>query len=191
VNRKFFVVANACALIAAIAILQGISTQNLSEKFSAPDKRATEVILQEAAATARQERKYVFVVVGTSWCQGCSELMKALESEPLKDIVARNYVVIKLQGFESPGNVHLENKGIRELHAKWAEGAVTGFPYYVVLDGKLRPIMDCLDGRWSRKVNMVGFVGAQGDHFISVLKRTAKNLKPGEIDRLVQWIENK
>lgn len=109
-------------------------------KTKAQQSLDTGVILKQAYAKAKQEKKNVFVMFTASWCINCHLLRDSLFEHSLtKEIFDDNFVIVYLTALEDKNNKDKENPGATLLYNKFTTENNVGLPFYVVLDpnGKL------------------------------------------------------
>ncbi|MBO9632903.1 MAG: thioredoxin family protein [Chitinophagaceae bacterium] len=112
------------ACTAFVASAQDMKTFKLYK----PEENAEEG-LKKAIATAKAEKKHVFVQIGGNWCIWCARFNEfATTDTGIDSLVKANYVVYHL-------NYSKENKN-EKLLAKYGFPQRFGFPVFLVLDAK-------------------------------------------------------
>jgi len=119
-------------------MLQGLFLALVVAVATAPENPASEPIYNEQAAAASdiraalrqaiRQRKNVVLVFGANWCADCHALDRQMHQPALASLIARNYVVVKIDvgGFDK--NVALASK----YHVPLQQG----IPAVAVLDSR-------------------------------------------------------
>jgi len=90
-------------------------------------------VLKPAMAKAGREGKNVLLIFHASWCGWCRKMDSSLHDASIKKAIDRNYEIVHLNVYESPGKKALENPGALDFLTKNG-GADKGIPYWYVLD---------------------------------------------------------
>ena len=131
-----------CRIIRLIVIAVILSFPALQMRAGAPEPAKT--ILDTALSDAGASHKTVFLIFHASWCSWCRKLDAVLESPEVKTIIARDYVVVRLDVLERGDKIGtLENPGGREIMTRLG-GEKSGLPFYAFLEGSGKKIADSM-----------------------------------------------
>jgi thioredoxin-related protein len=143
-------------------------------------KPATE-LLAAARAEAKAEGKAVLLSFHASWCGWCKRLGAFLETEAIKPIIERHFVVVWLTTMEAQDKKALENPGADRVLADLG-GAEEGIPFTVFMDADGKVLVDS---------RVEGKAGANIGHpvkpeevawFMEMLKKGAPKMTPSETE---------
>jgi thiol-disulfide isomerase/thioredoxin len=145
-------------------------------KWVAPQEDAGKV-LKDGLARAAAEKKQVLLHFGAPWCPYCRKLDDFLDQQ--KELFERDSIDVKI-------DTDRMAKG-KEVGRKFM-GASTGIPWMAILDaeGKVLASGDGPQGNIGYPVEP-----HEIDHFIGMLKKTARKLGPGEIDEIRKDLEKR
>lgn len=142
------------------------------EKWEAPAADA-EKLLADTLARAEKEEKLLFVHLGAPWCGWCRKLDEFLARKEIAEIIGRDFIDLKID-VDRMKNA----KGVVEQLRKSKDG---GIPWFVFLDphGLALATSDGPDGN-------VGFPATPEEisHFVSMLKKTVRRIKPEQISQI-------
>ena len=88
--------------------------------FAQQTPPSADEVLKKAFATAKKEKKNVFLMFHASWCGWCRKMDTAMNDAVCKQFFQDNYVIEHLTILESDGKKNLENPGAEELYKKHA-----------------------------------------------------------------------
>lgn len=108
-----------------LALISALSSASQNSLYNPEANTGKEI--KEAIAKAKLENRHVLIQVGGNWCPWCHKLHKFIaETDTLSSIIARNYVVVKL-------NYSKENKNL-DLLKSLDNPQRFGFPVIVILN---------------------------------------------------------
>ena len=148
----------------------------LSVMMQAQTPSAT-MVMNEAYAKAKKEKKNVFLMFHASWCGWCHRMDTSMNDASCKKFFDDNYVITHLTVDESPDKKDLENEGADEMRNKYG-GKDQGIPYWLVFDAEGKLLADS-------RMKQVGTQTLSGDntgcpaaekevlYFLSVLRKTS------------------
>ena len=148
----------------------------LSVMMQAQTPSAT-MVMNEAYAKAKKEKKNVFLIFHASWCGWCHRMGTSMNDASCKKFFDDNYVITHLTVDESPDKKDLENEGADEMRNKYG-GKDQGIPYWLVFDAEGKLLADS-------RMKQVGTQTLSGDntgcpaaenevlYFLSVLRKTS------------------
>ncbi len=130
-------------------------------------------VLEAALARAAQEDKRVFVHFGAPWCGWCHRLEDFLARPDIAALLAPDYLDVKI-------DIDRMTNG-KEVLGTYRTGESGGIPWFAILDTKGKALVTS-DGP---KGN-IGYPGEphEIEHFIAMLKQTARKLEPAQLDRV-------
>ncbi len=146
------------------------------EKCKATPLEAGQVFAT-ALEQARKEKKNVFIRIGAPWCAWCVRMDKFLAQPPVAKILAKDYVVVKIDQQRMTSA-----KAVIDKIRKPGEGG--GIPWFAFLDAQGHILVT------STKPG-AGNVGFPVDrekeipHFVEMLKKTRSKISDEEIDLIV------
>ncbi len=152
-----------------------------------PPTRDAERMLSDGLDVAKHDKKRVFLIMSASWCGPCRMLARFLAAN--KSDFSPHYVFVKL---DMSRDTHAEDLRTRFQ----GKDAANGVPWYVILDENGKPLAtsnakdQVYDGVESTNI---GFPNeAKGiDHFIGMIKETAKEMKPETLQKIRTALEKK
>jgi len=163
-----------CRTISVIVIALILSVPALQAHAGAPDPAKT--ILDAALRDAGASHRTVFLIFHASWCSWCRKLDAVLESPDVKSLIARDYVVVRLDVLERGDKIGtLENPGGREIMTRLG-GEKSGLPFYAFLEGSGKKIADSMiEGPG---METIGYPGNEEEIalFGKLLKKTSHRL---------------
>jgi thioredoxin-related protein len=157
-----------------LPLLLGLSCALLLDAQAGTPAPAKE-ILDAALKEASTSKKSVFLVFHATWCSWCKRLDAVLNEPEVKRIMDDNYVIVHLDVMERGPMVQTaENPGGRDI-LKNMGGAESGLPFYVILDGTGKKLIDSdiMPGK-----SNIGFPGSPEEiaAFEQLLKQTAPHM---------------
>ena len=142
------------------------------EQWAAP-KAVASKILDEGLARASSEDKLVFLHFGAPTCGWCHKLDGFLARADMMPLINREFVDVKLDLSRM--------MGADEILRRYNPGKSGGIPWFVFLDsrGKALATSDGPKGN-------IGYPATpeEIEHFINMLKKTARKLEPAQIDQI-------
>lgn len=170
-----------CLVQAVPVSLQSAAGQSTAGQRTTGQKPSTaEGLLRQAEKQAAKEHKNVLLIFHASWCGWCHRLDDLLGNKKLKPFFDSSYVIVHVDGMESPDKKADENPGWKEMMDKY--GATNqGIPFWVIFSPKGKVLLDSkspndLDS--SGKPGNMGFpdksVPKDLNLFIEDLKKTSK-----------------
>lgn len=151
---------------------------------------ARQLIADAQKAAAKDGRK-VMVIFHASWCGWCHKFEGFMDQPQFKPLFAKSYAIVRLDVLENDDKKNLENPGGMDVMNELG-GANQGIPYFAVLDGKGKAIVN--SKRPSDRVKggeNIGHPAAPEEiaHFMSVLKTTSK-MNADELAKIEAWLKN-
>jgi thiol-disulfide isomerase/thioredoxin len=148
-------------------------------------------LIAKAQSDAKKGGKNVLVIFHASWCGWCHRFDKFLDTTEEGKIVKNGLEVVHITVMENdPKQKPNENEGGMELLTKLG-GEKAGLPFMAILDAKSgKMIADSLQKPGVQASN-TGYPGAPGEiaHFISMLERGAKKIKPADRAKVEAWLK--
>jgi hypothetical protein len=140
--------------------------------ISAAERPANE-IFDDALGKAKQENKQVFLVFGGPGCVWCKVLDGFLQSEEVKPIFAKYFVVTHLQ----LGDDATSNAGAGEIHQKFKPVGGIPFHLFVKPDGTA-----IVDSKENGNGNNIGYPAEPNEikWFMTMLERAAPKMTADE-----------
>jgi thiol-disulfide isomerase/thioredoxin len=164
------------SLVLVLFLMCGIS-------FSQSLPESAEILMKNAYAQAKKEKKNVFVIFHASWCGWCKKLDASINDPSCSSFFNKSYVFVHLTVLESKDKKNLENPGATEMFNKYA-GGNSGIPFFMIFniksdllaDSFIRPAGTGLD----KPGDNMGCPAAPEEiaAFIEVLKKTSKISEP-------------
>lgn len=147
----------------------------------------TDEIMSEAFATARKENKKVFVIFHASWCGWCHKMDTAMNDPAVKKFFDENFVIRHLVIFESEKKLNLENKGSREMYARYNDEN-QGIPFWLIFDKDEQLLADArikVVNNGKEKLQNCGCPATKNEveHFINVLQKTT-SLNSDQLEKI-------
>jgi hypothetical protein len=143
-----------------------------------PDSAKT--ILDAALRDAGASHRTVFLIFHASWCSWCKKLDAVLEAPDVKKVIARDYVVVRLDVLERGDKVGaLENPGGRKVMGDLG-GSSSGLPFYAFLESSGKKTADSMiEGP---KMENIGYPGSDDEIalFGRLLKETSHRMTDDE-----------
>ncbi len=130
-------------------------------------------VLADGLARAKSESKRVFLHFGAPWCVWCHRLEDWTARPEVTTILAKDFVDVKIDQDRTIGG--------KDLLKQYNPESAGGIPWFVVLDSAGQPII-ASDGP---KGN-IGHPATDEeiDHFVAMMKKSARNMTAPEIDTL-------
>lgn len=171
--------------ISLLVLICILSIGSISAQTDRPEP--AEKILKSAITTAKETDRNVFLFFHASWCSWCRRFEKALDSEELKGIFEKNFVVTYLDVLEREEKVdQLENPGGREILAKMG-GEKSGLPFYAFIDKTGKKICD---SNVMDKNSNIGYPGSDEEiaAFGKLLKLSAPKLSKEDYQKIIDYL---
>ena len=130
-------------------------------------------MLEQALAKARDDRKAVFVRLGSPGCVWCRRLEAFLHRKPIADVIARDFVGLKID------LVRMKNG---QSVGKKLRGGTGGIPWFAFLDAEGKTLQTS-DG----PAGNVGFpvTDAEIAHFKTMLTKAARRITAEQIAAII------
>jgi thioredoxin-related protein len=138
--------------------------------FSQTQAPTAASVMAPALAKAANEGKNVLLIFHASWCGWCRKMDTSLNDPAIKAFIDRNYEIVHLTVYESPGKKQLENPGALEFLQQHG-GAEQGIPYWFVLDKEGNVLFDSQYN--PGKNSGCPATEEEVSYFISVLRKTS------------------
>ncbi len=170
--------------LVALFLFVSISVTAQSGKPLPADK-----VIKTAVTEAKASNKNVFVFFHASWCGWCKRLEKAINSDELKSIFDKNFVIARLDVLERGAKVDsLENPGGRDIMKKFG-GEKSGLPFYVFLDDSGKKIAD---SNSMPKSSNIGYPVSDEEinTFVKVIGKSSKHLSKENIRILKKYLHD-
>jgi hypothetical protein len=143
-----------------------------SSNLAAAQRPAKE-ILDEALAAAKRDQKEVFLLFGATGCGWCKIFDRFLESEGIKPIFGKYFVVAHLQLGEDAA----ANPGASEIHQKLKPAGGVPFHAFLKADGAV-----IIDSKENGNGGNIGYPAEPNEikWFMTMLERAAPKMSPDE-----------
>jgi thiol:disulfide interchange protein len=169
----------------ALLLLLAFSASPVAASGPAPAQE----ILTAALTRASTDGRNVFVIFHASWCRWCKKLDGVLASPDVREIFQSSYVAVHIDVLERGSKVDsLENPGGKALMSEFG-GEKSGLPFYVVLDGKGKKLVN---SNLMPGDSNIGFPGApeELDAFASILKESAPHMSDDQRKAIIGKLEH-
>jgi thioredoxin-related protein len=142
------------------------------EKWAAPKADASKA-LEDGLAKASSEDKLVFLHFGSPSCGWCHRLDAFLARADMAPLLGREFVDVKLD--------LARMTGAQEVLRRYNPGASGGIPWFVFLDARGKALATSDGPRGN-----IGYpaMPEEIEHFVGMLKKTARKLRPAQIDEI-------
>jgi thioredoxin-related protein len=172
----------------ALALLLSLLLSAVS--LAAQKQPTAQEILKQAQSQAAVQHKLVFLILGASWCGPCHRLDRLLAASDVQPIIAKYFVVAKINVLEENGkHPELNTPGGNDLWEKLANHH--GVPYIVFEDseGKMLVTSDRPVAGKSHGAN-IGYPDSpeEIDWFLSMLKTSLPALTSEESSTIDSWL---
>lgn len=156
-----------------------------SVAFAGDEAKPADTVMAEAFATAKKEKKTVFLSFHASWCGWCHKLEDFLKIPKVKEVWDKRFVTVWLTVLESPDKKADENPG-GDAWLKKVGGDNQGIPYMAFFNGNGEMLVT--SDRPADKANAkdrggnTGYPAAPEEigWFMTMLEKGAKNVTPAE-----------
>ncbi|HLM81769.1 MAG TPA: thioredoxin family protein [Terriglobales bacterium] len=149
-------------------------------------------VLAQVNAQASEQDKNVLLVFGASWCRYCKQFEKFLAAPEIQPIIAKHFVVARLEVYEELGrNPKLNNPKSDTLVRKFGDADVGGLPFIVFLDPKGGLIVNSnRPSKGKRTGENIGYPSApeEIDWFMVMIKRAAPELTENDAAIVEAWL---
>jgi thioredoxin-related protein len=144
----------------------------------AAEPRDAHAVVAEALARAAADDRAVFLHFGAPWCGWCHKLDDFLARAEVAAIVARDYVDVKV-------DVDRMKNG-KDVMDRYTHGKQGGIPWFVIVDSAGKPLATSDGPRGN-----IGYPGEpeEIDHYLGMLKTTARRIEPAQLDTLRKTLE--
>lgn len=147
-----------------------------------------ELVIAKAYDTANQSGKNVFLLFHATWCSWCKRLDKVMQSNEMKEIFERNFVVTHLDVMESGAEIEKsENPGGKAV-MNVLGGAKSGIPFYAFLtpEGK-----NLANSNAMEKNGNIGYPGTLEEiqAFMKLLKTGAPNMSENDYNAIFIYLK--
>jgi hypothetical protein len=143
-------------------------------------------LMAAATAEASSAHKNVLVVFHASWCGWCRKFDAMLADRKVGPLLARHFVVAKIDVLEHEEKAALNTPGGEEVMAA-VGGKGQGLPFLAIVDSAARPIVNSI--RQPENKN-IGYPGEPEEiaWFMTMLKRSVPGLEPAEAAAVENWL---
>jgi thioredoxin-related protein len=163
------------------------ATNTNTEKKAKPEEAQT--ILERSFSESKLTGKNIFLIFHASWCSWCKRLDKALESEDMKLVFDKYFIITHLDVLESKDKLEtLENPGGRDILAK-CKGMSSGLPFYVFFDSLGNVLAN---SNVMPKDQNIGYPGSPDEieKFAGLIKNASSAITVEEIGQIKEYLKN-
>ena len=149
-------------------------------------------VLAQAEVQASQQQKNILLIFGASWCKYCRQLDAFVEAPEIQPILAKHFVIARLNVYEELGrSPQLNNPKSEQLVREFGNADVGGLPFIVFLapDGKLI-VNSNRPGKGKDKGGNIGYPvePKEIDWFMVMIKRAAPALTATDAATVDTWL---
>ncbi|MBI5706056.1 MAG: thioredoxin family protein [Armatimonadetes bacterium] len=151
------------------------------------DAPAASLVVADAFAKAKMEKKVAMVAFHASWCGWCHKMDSVMKRPEIKPIFDKYFVVTWLTVMEGPDKKNLENAGGDELmKANGGEGQ--GIPYFYFANPSSQKTI-VTSKRPATATDKGGNVGCPAEpfeiaYFLDMVKKAVPRISPAELKTL-------
>lgn len=172
------------------ALLLGIVTIFLAGTIAAQTEKPLPAgkVMNNAYAASKETGKNVFLIFHATWCSWCKRLEKAMDSQELKPIFEKYFVITYLDVLERGEKIaQYENPDGKALMDKLG-GATAGIPFYAFInaEGKTLATSNVMP-----KDSNIGYPGSleEINAFMKILKTGAPNINDDDYNTLFTYLK--
>lgn len=158
----------------------------------AADPPSTSEVLKTAFATAKSDKKPVWVIFHASWCGWCKKLDAFMAMPEFKSILEKNFVIVHLDVMENGPQKALENPGGMEYMIKLG-GEKAGLPFFAMLDQNGKVLADSMmpvPGKPEKQNTGHPIEPSEVAHFMSMLQKAAPKITAEEREKINKFLSS-
>ncbi len=174
------------------ALFAGLLLCGVANLALAADPPSTTELLKGAFATAKAEKKNVWVIFHASWCGWCKKLDAFITMPEYKSILEKNFVIVHLDVMENGPQKALENAGSLEYMTKLG-GEKAGLPFFAMLDPNGKVLIDSMmavPGKQEKQNTGHPMEPSEVAHFMAMLQKAAPNMSADDRDKINKFLSS-